>query len=350
MQFFLRILGLKPHDFNTKTFEIQDSNFNTIWAIIFNIIIIYYYLQSINLYMDLLEDTFRQSFISAISTKYAFYSNIIVFTLIYIFQNIFKYKFRIIVTKFQRFIKITPTEPTLNYKHDVIIFIVKAILSKVCLIFAAFLNVQQNIGTYFNAIMIVIPIIVIYTISSCFYGINVAVKYYFKSINMKIETIVSTIKMTKSQKSTSYEKIKIHCELSDQIDEIAKMHGELCDMVKEFMQLYQIQVLLTFVNILSSLLAQLFHCFLAFTGYVRYTETTMLDSRFSAVLYIIVGSSDILMQINACRACSREVNMIFKFKYFLRFSNWTFIVECRLLNRHSQHANQLRCGASNQTH
>lgn len=316
MQFFLKIIALHPYDFSTKTYEIQDSKFNTIWAVVFNITVIYYYLQSIHLYIDLLEDTFRQSFISAISTKYAFYSNIIVFTLIYVFQNLFKSKFQRMVIRFQRFIKTTPTETKLNYKNDFIIFLVKAIFSKLALIFAALLNVQQNIGTYFNAIMIVIPIIVIYTVSSCFYGINVATKYYFKSINMKIENILFTIKMTKDQKSTSYEKIKIHCELSDQIDEIAKMHGELCDLVKEFMQIYQIQVLLTFVNILSSLLAQLFHCFLAFTGFVRYSDETMLDSRLSAVLYIIVGSSDVVMQIHACRACSREVNMILDFVVF----------------------------------
>lgn len=256
VHFYFRLVGLRPYDYDYKTFQIKNSKLNTIWAILINVVIIHYYLQSINLYIVLLEDTFRQSFISAISTKYIFYSNIIVFTLIYVFQILFKFKIILILTKVQKFIKKTPTDDKLNYSNDLFIFLFKAVFSKVSLFGAALLNVQTNIGTYFNAIMIVIPIIVIYSVSSLFYGMSVGAKYYFKSINNKIEMILYKINDQKTWKSTSYEKIKIHCDLSDQIDEIARMHGELCDLTKEFMHLYQIQVLLTFVNIFTSLLAQ----------------------------------------------------------------------------------------------
>lgn len=260
IQFFSRLIGLRPYDYNSKTFQITVSKVNTIWAILINIITIYYYLQSIHLYMNLLEDTFRQSFISEISTKYIFYSNIIIFTLIYVFQNLYKLKILQTFKKIQKFITKTPIDNKLNYKNDLTIFMFKAIFSKLALLFAAFSNVQNNNGTYFNAIMIVIPTIVIYTVSSCFYGMNVGAKYYFKLINNKVENILFKLNVGKTYKSTSYEKIKIQCDLSDQIDEIAKMHGEMCDLVKEFIQLYQIQVMLTFVNIFSGLLAQvLFH-------------------------------------------------------------------------------------------
>lgn len=260
VQFYSRLLGLRPYDYNFKTNEIRHSKLNTIWAIVINIIIIYYYLQSIDLYIILLEYTFRQSFISAIATKYIFYSNIIIFTLIYVIQNLYKWKILLILKKLQKFIKKTPTSNKLNYKNDLIIFLFKAIFSKLALLLAAFSNVQNNIGTYFNAIMIVVPTIIVYSISSCFYGMTVGAKYYFKIINNKVEKILFKINERKTKKSTHYETIKIHCDLSDQIDEIAKMHGELCDLIKEFMQLYQIQVLLTFVNSFTSLLAQvLFH-------------------------------------------------------------------------------------------
>lgn len=261
LQLFSRFVGLRPYDFNKKTRRIENSKFNTIWAIIFNVIVIYFYLQSINLYLNLLEDTFRQSFISAISTKYVFYSNIITFTLIYILQNLFKFKILLIYKKLENFIlKTSIADAKLNYTKDVCVFVFKTIFNNVALILAACSNVQKNIGTYFNSIMIVIPTMVIYSVSNLFYGMNVGGKYYFQLINNKIEKIVLKIHLLKTtKKSTYYEKTKLYCDLSDQIDEISKIHGELCDLCKEFMKLYQIQVLLTFLTIFTSLLAQVFN-------------------------------------------------------------------------------------------
>lgn len=40
----------------------------------------------------------------------------------------------------------------------------------------------------------------------------------------------------------------------------------------------------------------------------------MLDGRLGSILYIVVGSSDVIMQIHACMACSREVNIFIEIR------------------------------------
>lgn len=253
-----RVLALRPFDINSNN-KFVNSNFNSFYAIVFTILVTYFYIQSIRLYKNLQNS--EQDSLNKITTKSMFYTNLIVFNSIYVFQNIYKKKIFQILRKIQKFIKKTikiTNEIQINYNSALIVYCLKSLSMKFALIISAFTAIKKAIdGNFFNSFMIVLPIIVIYSVSNLFYAMNVAAKFYFTIFNRKLENILNKIKLLKINKNvTSYGRIKTHCEFSDQIDEIAIFHGELCDIINKLIEIYQLQVLLTILNIFTSLLAQ----------------------------------------------------------------------------------------------
>lgn len=253
-----RILALMPFHINSKN-KIKNSNFNTVYAIIFNLLVVYFYIQSISVYKNSIIYAENDS-LNGITTKSMFYSNIFVFICIYLLQNIYKRNiFRVLqnIEKFNKKTKNILNEIQTNYTKALIIYCIKSLSMKFALILAAFTGMQNVFGSLFASIIIILPIIVIYSISNLFYGLNIIAKFYFTTFNKKMENILYKIKLLKMNKNaTLYERIKIHCELSDQIDEIAILHGDLCDITNKCIDFYQIPVLLTILNIFSSLVAQ----------------------------------------------------------------------------------------------
>lgn len=253
-----RVLALRPFDVNSKN-QVVNSYFNTFYAIGFYLFVIYFYTQSISLYKNLINN--GQDSLNGITTKSLFYSNMIVFTSIYLFQNINKRNIFEVLQKIQKFIKKTrkiSNEIQINYNTALFIYCVKSLSMKFALLLSAFTGIKKSInGNYFNSIMIVVPIIVIFSVSNLFYAMNIAGKCYFSIFNRKLENISQKIKLLKMNKNiTLYGRIKSHCYFSDQIDEIAIFHGELCDIVKKVVEIYHIQVLLTILNIFTSLVSQ----------------------------------------------------------------------------------------------
>lgn len=253
-----RVLALRPFDVNSKN-QVVNSYFNTFYAIGFYLFVIYFYTQSISLYKNLINN--GQDSLNGITTKSLFYSNMIVFTSIYFFQNINKRNIFEVLQKIQKFIKKTrkiSNEIQINYNTALFIYCLKSLSMKFALFLSALTGIKKSInGNYFNAIMIVVPIIVIFSVSNLFYAMNIAGQFYFSIFNRKLENISQKIKLLKMNKNvTLYGRIKSHCDFSDQIDEIAIFHGELCDIVKKIVEIYQIQVLLTILNIFTSLVSQ----------------------------------------------------------------------------------------------
>lgn len=255
---FSRVVALRPFDINSKN-KVVNSNFNTFYAIIFNLVVSYFYIKSISLYKNLISAS--EDSLNGITTKSIFYSNILVFTSIYLFQNIHKRNIFKILNQIQKFIKKTrkiSNEIQINYKSALFLYCFKSLSMKFALLLSAFTGVKKAIdGNFFNSLMIVIPIIVVYSVSSLFYAMSVAGKFYFSIFNRKLENILQKIKLLKINKNvSSYGLVKIHCDFSDQIDEIAIFHGDLCDIANKFIEIYQIQVLLTILNIFTSLVSQ----------------------------------------------------------------------------------------------
>lgn len=309
---FSRVLALRPFDIDSDNKVVQ-SNFNTIYAIAFNVFVIYFYLKSISLYKNLIH--YQNDSTNGATTKSMFYSNIIVFVTIYVFQNIYKKNIQKVLTKIKKFIGKTAkisNEIQISYKSALSIYCVKSLSMKIALILSAFTGVKNAIdGNFFNAIMIVIPIIVIFSVSNFIYAINVAVRFYFTIFNRKMENILQEIRLLKGHKEISlYGRIKLHCEFSDQIDEIAIFHGELCDIAKMCVEIYQIPVFCTILNIFASLVAQSFHNYLDYSGSFTYGGEAKAGGRMGSILYILVGLFDLLMQVDACKACVTEVNII----------------------------------------
>lgn len=93
------------------------------------------------------------------------------------------------------------------------------------------------------------PAVIIFSVSNLFYASIFGIKYYFEALNNKIEKILFKIKFIGKRDNYSlYEKTKIYCNLSDQIDEIAILHSELSYISRDFANIYHIQMLLIFVD------------------------------------------------------------------------------------------------------
>lgn len=264
-----RVLALRPFNVNSKN-QVVNSSFNSFYSFFFCIFVTYFYIQSIRLYKNLINSEHQYS-LNGITTKSMFYSNMIVFTSIYVIQNIHKRNILQVLKKLKKFIKKTrkiSNEIQINYKSALFVYCCKSLTMKFALLLSAFTGIKKAInGNYFNSVMIVIPIIVIFSVSSLFYAMNVAGQFYFTIFNRKLKNISQEIKLLKINKNvTSYGRIKTDCEFSDQIDEIAIFHGELCDIVKKLVEIYQILVLLTILNIFISLVAQV--CY--FTNYFKF--------------------------------------------------------------------------------
>lgn len=247
-----RILGLRPYDYSIKTGQITNSKLNTFLAVSVCIICSYLYQISVGEYMKLLKPSFKQTMLTVQSTYAIFYTNITVFLGIYIFQNIFKPNLLKLLRNGQKFHKKTKyifKNSKIKYKKSLIIFCIKSIYIKLMVIVVTIFCLKEGSGPGIFVIFITLPAVVIFSVSNLFYGSVIGIKYYFEALNSKIEKILDKINFIKKRGNfTLYEKSKIHCDLSDQIDEITVLHSELSYISREFADIFHIQILLIFVN------------------------------------------------------------------------------------------------------
>lgn len=253
-----RILGLRPYDYSTKTDKITNSKFNTLLAVAICIICAYLHHIRVDIFIQLLKPSFKQTMLTVQSTYAVFYSNLSVFISIYIFQNLFKPQLLKLCLNAQKFHKKTKyifKNNAIKYNKSLIVFLVKSFYIKLVIVGTTISCMKKGTATSLLAIFITFPVVVIFSVSNLFYALIIGSKYYFEALNNKIQIILFKINLSNRDK-TVYEKSKLHCDLSDQIDEIAILHSELSYITREFANIYHMQILLIFVNIFINIIIQ----------------------------------------------------------------------------------------------
>lgn len=253
-----RVMGLRPYDYSTKTEKFTNSKFNTFLAVSICIICAFLHHLRVEMFIQLLKPSFKQTMLTVQSTYAIFYSNLLVFISIYIFQNIFKpqlLKLCLNAQKFQKKTKYIFKNNEIKYKKSLIIFLVKSFYIKLMVFGITTSCMKEGTTTSVLAIFITFPVVVIFSVANLFYGLVNGFKYYFEALNNKIQIILFKINLS-NRCITKYEKSKLHCELSDQIDEIAILHSELCYITREFANIYHMQILVIFVNTFINIIIQ----------------------------------------------------------------------------------------------
>lgn len=258
-------MGLRPYDYNIKKDKITNSKLNTFLAISFCSICSYLYHISMGPFLTLLNPSFKQTTLTVQSSYAIFYSNISVFVGIYFFQNISKPKLLKLLLKAQKFNKKTKyifKTNEIKYKKSLIIFCSKSLFIKLMIVGTTISCIKADSGASKFAIFLTIPAVFIFSVSNLFYGLIIGIKCYFQALNNKIEIILNKMNLISKRENFSlYEKSKIHCELSDQIDEIAILHSELSYITRDFANIYHIQILLIFANTFICVILQVIYAF-----------------------------------------------------------------------------------------
>lgn len=109
---------------------------------------------------------------------------------------------------------------------------------------------------YFAIFMVSVAYTLQSMIPNIFYGALLAVSFYLKQINEKIDEIVIQAKRMSGADDNKYLKEKVYCELSDRLDEMTTYHSRLIELTIRMNGLCSFQILLSITNFFGILLIE----------------------------------------------------------------------------------------------
>lgn len=109
---------------------------------------------------------------------------------------------------------------------------------------------------YFAIFMMSVAYTLQTMLPNIFYGSLLAVSFYLKQINEKIDEIIVKANRISSADENEYWKEKAFCDLSDRLDEIAIFHSRLIELTIRFNRLCSFQILLGIANFFGVLLIE----------------------------------------------------------------------------------------------
>lgn len=110
---------------------------------------------------------------------------------------------------------------------------------------------------YFAIFMMSVAYTLQSMIPNIFYGSLLAISFYLKQINDKIDDIVVQAKWASSNvDEKKYMKEKVYCDLSDRLDEITSYHSRLIELTIRLNKLCSFQILLSITNFFGILLIE----------------------------------------------------------------------------------------------
>lgn len=109
---------------------------------------------------------------------------------------------------------------------------------------------------YFVIFMVSVAYTLQSMIPNIFYGSLLAIAFYLKQINDKIDDIVVQAQWISNVNEKKYMKEKRYCDLSDRLDEITAYHSRLIELTIRLNKLCSFQILLSITNFFGLLLIE----------------------------------------------------------------------------------------------
>lgn len=109
---------------------------------------------------------------------------------------------------------------------------------------------------YFAIFMVSIAYTLQTMIPNIFYGSLMAVSFYLRQINEKIEDIILRAKRVSIVDANKYAKEKVYCELTDRLDELIAHHSSLIQLTIRLNRICSFQILLSITNFFGILLIE----------------------------------------------------------------------------------------------
>lgn len=246
------ICGLRQFNFNEKSKTLQISNVRSVFCAI--------YATGLSTYSILVFGTYNETVTKLYGDNLTARSGII-FMQFNLLNFIFSFLNQLInrnnsiklFIKAHKFYEKTKklTKNSLIYKKTLVILMLKTILTQAAITYGIIYNMSHILGdNYFQYVVMFSEIITLLLISNFFYAFNKAIQVYFTLLNQKLITIIKNLEIkTKT-------KITIHCESSDQIDELSILHNELCCITKSLAKLYSFQIIIFIINTFVTIIIQ----------------------------------------------------------------------------------------------
>lgn len=334
MLLLLQLCGFWPYTFENTT---QTFKLNVIFLIMPMIIF-----TTIGLSNYVLMKHYTQS--SKSFSKYLYANNtsyiignlfMIIWTIIFILTYVVQYlnynNRKILITNgyklFQKFyFNFLFKKTNRSYLKLILNWIFKLILNFVLIylklnMFFQMLDEQNNI--LYNCLIFfagLIPFLITIIIPNFFYFCLLVIYHLFKLINMEIIKIMNEAKINKINKRNKiFSQMIKYCELSDNLDKLANLHSELCDILEQLSCYCSIHMLGWSVNLFVSLLYGAFFLYtLVITDIRMLPNTINIDGMkiLNLVQLIAVNLEIVSVALNCSNTCN-EVRKFLKTNYVL---------------------------------
>lgn len=207
------------------------------------------------------------------------------------------------------------TDDTIRTVSALLIYLFKSFVLLVCLTSLACIKIQlaSLSSSGFILIFAVVPILINAIVPNLFFGFILFAKVYFERINAQIVEIVRKGNLLPLQKHNHFG--RLHCELSDFLDELAILHMELTRLTQDICKICNVN-LTGYITWLSvNVLFQKFYVYMCISNGI--TELIVFPTTLVVigVLTIIILWSDIIMIAHFCFTIMSEVMSFYCF-YF----------------------------------
>lgn len=208
----------------------------------------------------------------------------------------------------------------LPYMHMLMVFFCKTMFLDSAIILSSISYASPDENSIFRVITFwLIPNVMIAMIPDLLFAVMQMISYYFKIINKRMETIMASVReltITQFDSGTqvterNHFRMRRYCELSDQIDEIAVLHLELCSLTKGITRLYSAQLLAWTVYGVTMFIVKLFREYIVIAAAINDEGASLKPHLFLNNIISLI--STFLGLVFMANVCSKTMNEVYNF-------------------------------------
>lgn len=309
-----QLFGLWPYTINNTTRRIQYNFYKLIYSIVLPCIVLHNYyaygVSNLNFTRSKSSKLVHGKTMKLISELYAV---IVVssYALLYAGQHLKFAVSKAVYLKCVDIIELLKSFPNdIDFRKYFVNFFIKTIFFDLFNLLVLFYNLNRasNIITShpFLPLFLYTPVMAVRIYENIFYGGVLFLDIVFKQLNKSLLKIVSIKATSDINRKNNIEK---HCQLSDELDELSKLHLKLSEASKVFNSIFDVQLLLWILMQLVGLIIRIFY---QYAGIVHLLNShgTYSYVVWQNILTLVITIStwiEILLTSYACESLVTEV-------------------------------------------
>lgn len=309
----IRLFGFWPYNIDITTHRIKYNLFKFIYSIVLPLILLYIYF---SFGVVVLSRAVSSNFIKSKIFNFLidFHSVIVIFsyTSLYVGQH---FKFGIAKSVYFQCVEVIELvksfpDQTVDFKKYFVKLFIKTTIFDLFNLLIVWYNLNRSsnvlIAHPYLPLILYTPVMAVRLYENIFYCGVSFLNIVFEQLNKNLLKIVSI-------KTTNHRSINVvrYCQLSDQLDKLAKLHFKLSEITKAFNSIFDIQLLFYIAVQLAGLMIRCFYQYIGIVNLLNSHENNELIVWQNFITLVISLSTwiELLWTTYACESLATEVNM-----------------------------------------